>query len=131
MTTLNECQSTEPLFKLIVAGGRDYTDYEHLSRVLFAMADVEFADKEVSIVSGMAKGADRLAVRFAKDNYVDLYEFPADWHQYGKRAGAMRNAQMGDFSDGLLAFWDGQSKGTAQMISYMKKLNKFVHVINY
>jgi hypothetical protein len=131
MTTLNECQSTEPPFKLIVAGGRDYTDYEHLSRVLFAMADVEFADKEVSIVSGMARGADRLAVRFAKDNYVDLHEFPADWHQYGKRAGFMRNAQMGDFADGLLAFWDGQSKGTAQMISYMKKLNKFVHVINY
>ncbi len=123
--------STEPKFKLIVAGGRDYTNYEHLSRVLFAMADVEFAEKDVSIVSGMARGADSLAVRFAKDNYVELHEFPADWHQYGKRAGFMRNARMGDFADGLLAFWDGQSKGTAQMISYMKKLNKFVHVINY
>jgi len=122
--------STEPSFKLIVAGGRDYTDYEHLSRVLFAMADVEFADKEVSIVSGMARGADTLAARFAKDNYVDLHKFPADWHKYGKVAGFHRNMQMGDFADGLLAFWNG-SKGTLHMINYMKRLNKFVHVINY
>jgi hypothetical protein len=118
-------------FKLIVACSKDYTDYEHLSRVIFAMADVEFADKEVSIVSGMARGADTLAVRFATDNYIDLYEFPADWRKYGKFADLYSNMQMGDFADGLLAFWDGKSEGTAQMISYMKQLGKFVHVINY
>lgn len=122
--------STEPSFKLIVAGGRDYTDYEHLSRVLFAMADVELADKEVSIVSGMARGADALGHRFAIDNNVTVYEFPAECERFGKSAGYRRNESMGLFADGLLAFWNG-SKGTAHMIDYMKSLNKPVHIVNY
>lgn len=118
-------------FKLIVAGGRDYMDYEHLSRVLFAMADVEFADKELSIVSGMAKGADALGHKFAKENHVKVYEFPADWGKYGKRAGPLRNEEMAKFSDGLLAFWDGQSRGTAHMIRTIENMRKPVHVIRY
>jgi YspA, cpYpsA-related SLOG family len=118
-------------FKLIVAGGRDFDDAEHLSRVLFAMADVEFADYAVSIVSGMARGADALGYQFAKANHITCYEFPANWNTYGKGAGPMRNKTMGHFSDGLLAFWDGKSKGTAHMITYMKTLGKPVTVIRY
>lgn len=118
-------------FKLIVAGGRDFADYEKLSRVLFAMAEVELADKAVSIVSGMAKGADALGVRFAKENSVTLYEFPACWDKYGKSAGYRRNDEMGNFADGLLAFWDGESKGTKNMIEFMKKLGKPTTVIRY
>ena len=118
-------------FKLIVAGGRDFNDAELLSRTLYAMADVELADKSVSIVSGMAKGADALGYRFAKSLGIQCYEFPADWATYGNRAGYVRNAEMGNFSHGLLAFHDGVSKGTAQMIAYMRNLNKPVTVINY
>ena len=90
-------------FKLIVAGGRDYANYEHMSRVLFAMADVEFADKEISIVSGMARGADALGAAFARTNHVKLYAMPANWDKYSKRAGFIRNQDMGNFADGLLA----------------------------
>ena len=118
-------------FKLIVAGGRDYYDYEQVSRSLIALADVEYADKEISIVSGMARGADSMGHRFAKEHHVTCYEFPAQWLTHGKRAGFMRNEDMGRFSDGLLAFWDGESRGTKHMIDYMRKLNKPVHVINY
>lgn len=118
-------------FKLIVAGGRDYANYEHMSRVLFAMADVGFADKEISIVSGMARGADALGAAFARTNHVKLYEMPANWDKYSKRAGFIRNQDMGNFADGLLAFWNGESRGTAHMIDYMKQLNKPVHIIRY
>lgn len=118
-------------FKLIVAGGRDFNDYDLLSRVLIAMADVELADKAVSIVSGMARGADRLAVQFAREHGVKLYEFPADWDSYGKYAGYYRNKKMGNFSDGLLAFWDGKSRGTKHMIEYMQGLGKPVQVVEY
>lgn len=121
-------------FKLIVAGSRDFKDYDHLSRVLFAMADNEYADKEVSIVSGMARGADMLAVQFARTNGIQLHEFPADWNPNGvfdRGAGHKRNKQMGDFADSLLAFWDGNSPGTKGMIDYMHKLNKPVHVVMY
>jgi hypothetical protein len=118
-------------FKLIVAGGRDFSDYETLSDELNNLAYNEYADREVSIVSGMAPGADSLAVQFAREVSVQLHRFPADWSHYGKRAGFIRNTQMAEFADGLLAFWDGESRGTAHMIETMKKLKKPVHIVRY
>lgn len=118
-------------FKLIVAGSRGFDDFDLMSRVLIAMADNEFAGRDVSIVSGMAKGADALAVRFANAHKIALYKFPANWNGLGKKAGFIRNTQMGNFADGLLAFWDGESNGTRHMIEYMQRLNKPVHIINY
>ena len=113
-------------FKLIVAGGRDFNNYELLSSSLHEL-DI---DGDISIVSGMAQGADALGYRFAKENNVVLYTFPANWNLHGKRAGFIRNEEMGRFADGLLAFWNG-SKGTAHMINFMKMLNKPVHIISY
>jgi hypothetical protein len=79
----------------------------------------------------MARGADMLGFQFAREHGVKCYQFPADWNQYGKRAGFIRNKQMGDFADGLLAFWDGESRGTKQMVEYMQSLKKPVHIIRY
>lgn len=118
-------------FKLIVAGGRDFNDYETLSHVLFELSENEYASQAVSIVSGMAAGADRLGYRFAKENQVTVHEFPADWKRYPRSAGYIRNADMGLFADGLLAFWDGKSKGTAHMIKFMTTAGKPVHIIKY
>ena len=122
-------------FKLIVAGGREFTDYYKLRRELMAMALNTYHDKAVSIVSGMARGADALAVRFATEFKVQLHEFPAQWQRpdgsTDKSAGFKRNQAMADFADGLLAFWDGQSRGTAHMIETMRKAGKPVHVVRY
>jgi hypothetical protein len=118
-------------FKLIVAGGRDFDDYQTLHDTLMQLANTVYHDRAVSIVSGMARGADALGGKFARENDVKLYEFPADWEEYGKRAGFIRNQQMADFSDGLLAFWDGKSRGTAHMIETMRKAGKPVHLIRY
>ena len=118
-------------FKLIIAGGRDFNDAALLERVLIAMSDTEYADKAISIVSGMARGADVLGYAFAKAHSIKCYEFYANWDMYGKSAGHRRNEQMGRFSDGLLAFHDGVSRGTAGMISFMRTLNKPVTVIRY
>lgn len=118
-------------FKLIIAGSRGFNDYEKLIRVLFAMAEDEYADKNLAIVSGMAKGADMLGYRFAVDHDIKVYKFPANWNGLGKKAGIIRNTQMGNFADGLLAFWDGESNGTRHMIEYMRRLEKPVTIINY
>ena len=118
-------------FKLIVAGGRDFTDYEAAASEITALANGELGERAVSIVSGMARGADALAAQFARDNNIKLYEFPADWDKYGKRAGYLRNAEMADFADGLLAFWDGESRGTKHMIETMQNLRKPVRIIRY
>lgn len=122
---------TLPEFKLIVAGGRDYRDFARVEAEIRSLASRELAERNVSIVSGMANGADRLAWQFAKNMDVQVYEFPADWNTYGKAAGHRRNAEMAKFADGLLAFWDGQSRGTANMIATMEKLGKDVRVIRY
>lgn len=118
-------------FKLIVAGSRGFKNYPLLSFHIMYLAHNTYKNMELSIVSGCARGADAMAIRFAHEHDVVLYEFPADWGVYGKRAGFVRNADMGKHSDGLLAFWDGHSRGTKNMIDFMHSLNKPVHVIQY
>lgn len=118
-------------YKLIVAGGRDFDSYGAVSEEINHLAHGELADYGVSIVSGMARGADRLAWEFAKQADVQCYVFPADWDTHGKAAGFIRNRQMAEFADGLLAFWDGESRGTKHMIETMRAMGKDVRVIRY
>ena len=118
-------------FKLIVAGGRDFSDAKMLEKAITDLAEGDYADKAVSIVSGMARGADMLGYMFAVKHNVVVYAMPADWEQYGKRAGMLRNTEMAEFADGLLLFWDGTSKGSKNMLDTMRKLGKPVHVIHY
>ena len=119
-------------FKLIIAGGRDFVDSKKMHLALDLLANHgDLKEYAVSIVTGMARGADMLGREFALAFNIKRYEFPADWNQYGKAAGFIRNKQMGDFADGLLAFWDGESRGTKQMIEYMQSLNKPVHIVRY
>ncbi len=120
-------------FKLIVAGGRNFCTPDHRALLEKVMWEVEqeLSQFEVSLVSGMARGADRLAWEFAKAHGITCHEFPADWEKYGKAAGFRRNQEMADFSDGLVAFWDGQSRGTKHMIETMKAQGKFVYIVGY
>ena len=122
----------EPEFKLIVAGGRDFRDGFILSHEIMHLAYGPLDDRNVSIVTGMARGADKLAWEFARVHGVKCYEYPANWREHGRRAGILRNEQMGRFADGLLAFWDGQSRGTRHMIQFMQETQgKPVWVFRY
>lgn len=124
------CQEYKPqTIKLIVAGGRDFSNEELLISTLCKFADS--TPDAVEIVSGMAKGADLIAYEFARNNRIVCHSFPADWETYGKSAGFRRNAEMADFADRLLAFWDGESRGTKNMIELMKIKGKPVEVILY
>ena len=117
--------------KLIVAGGRDFAYPDLLACTINEFADGKYKDYAVSIVSGKARGADMLAYQFAVQNNIKVYSFPADWASYGKGAGFRRNEEMGRFADALVAFWDGQSRGTEHMIKFMKSLGKPVDIIRY
>lgn len=66
-----------------------------------------------------------------KEFGYSLKYFYPNWEKYGKSAGIIRNHEMGDYADYLLAFWDGTSKGTKDMIDYMKKIGKHGKVIIY
>lgn len=116
-------------YKLIVAGGRDFDDYKLLSKSIWSFANA--TDDEISIISGMAKGADSMAAYWARENNVMLYEYPANWNGLGKKAGFIRNTEMGKAADGALIFWDGKSRGTEHMIKFMEQLKKPVIIVNY
>lgn len=60
-----------------------------------------------------------------------MKRFPAKWKEYGKAAGFVRNSEMADYSDMLIAFWDGKSKGTKNMIDNAKKKKVKVKVVKY
>lgn len=101
------------MIKVIIAGGRNFDDFNKLSQV----CDEFLKDQNnVEIVSGAYKGADLLGERYAAERNYPIKQFPADWHRYGKSAGLKRNIEMAAYADALIAFWDGESKGTKHMI---------------
>ena len=114
-----------PKKKIIVAGSRTFNNYPLLKKVLDERKD-EFKE----VVCGDAKGADSMGETWAIQNGIKVVHFPADW-KLGSAAGFIRNHQMGDYADELIAFWDGKSSGTKDMIEYMRKLDKLVNIIYF
>jgi len=113
--------------KLIVAGSREFNDYDLLKKSIqenFQRYEVE------EIVSGTARGADTLGEQFAKEYSIPVKQFPANWDLYGKSAGYRRNAEMANYADALIAFWNGESKGTMHMINLAKEKNLKVVIIS-
>jgi len=118
------------MLKVIVAGGRDFNDYELLKEKLLKVL-INYDFKDVEIVSGSARGADSLGERFAKEFGCNLKMFPAEWEKWGKSAGYRRNAEMAKYGDACVCFWDGKSKGTKHMIDLATKEGINLRVINY
>jgi len=110
--------------KVIIAGSRDCTDYVSL---LIAIYLAKFEITEV--VSGCARGVDKMGERWAQEHGIPIKRFPADWNKYGKGAGSRRNTQMAEHSEALIALWDGASSGTKNMIkqSKVRGLEVFVY----
>lgn len=118
------------MFRVIVAGGRTFGDYELLKRKLDS-ALVNRVAEGITIVSGTARGADQLGEKYAKERGYEIASYPADWDQYGKSAGYIRNKEMAQNADALMAFWDGESRGTKHMIDLAHKHGLKVLVVNY
>ena len=115
--------------KLAVVGSRGFSDYDLMTIVLDEY--YLLAQGDLEIVSGGAPGADRLAQLYADEGQIPCKIFPAQWHKYGKRAGYVRNADIIDYADEVVAFWDSESKGTLHSINLAKKVSKTVVVIEY
>ena len=82
-------------------------------------------------MSGHASGADSLGEKFAADHNLQCELYPADWDKHGKAAGPIRNAEMAEVADALIAFWDGQSRGTKSMIDLARKKGLQVAIVRY
>ena len=114
--------------KVIIAGGRDFTNYTILENCVDKCLSRQ---DEITIVSGQAKGADTLGEKYAHIHKHKIDSHPANWDLYGKSAGYKRNEEMAKVADALIAFWDGKSKGTKHIIDLAKKKGIRYKVVNY
>ena len=120
-----------PLFRVIIAGTRSFNDYELLRTSCNNLLSVKQRTHTVVIISGTARGADQMGERYAHERGYDVQQFPANWERDGKAAGFIRNRQMADVADALIAFWDGMSNGTKNMIDNARRKGLTVRVIQY
>lgn len=126
--TCNNKNMSMTNMKVIIAGSRNFNDYDKLSKVCTRTL---LNKNEIEIVSGTANGADKLGEKFAIDNGYSLKKFPANWGKFGIKAGNKRNAKMAEYADGLIAFWDGKSKGTKNMIALAKRKKLRVRIVYF
>lgn len=104
--------------KIAVIGSRTFNNYELVEKVLDSFPNIDL------IVSGGAKGADYLGEKYAYFHNIKKLIFKPEWDKYGKKAGIIRNKDIIDNADIIIAFWDGKSTGTKHSIEYAKKKNK-------
>lgn len=115
-----------PMRKIIVAGSRDFIYRE------FLFSELDKLIKEPCIIlCGEAKGADTYGKQWALSRNHDVASFPANWDKHGKAAGMIRNQEMIDDADELIAFWDGVSRGTADVVRRAEKKGIPITIINY
>ncbi len=106
--------------RTIIAGSRNINS---LAVLRDAMKQAERREGIVPslIVSGCAKGVDTNGEDWAREQKLPLIRIPALWGKYGKSAGRMRNVEMADYAEALIAVWDGESRGTKMMIDIANK----------
>lgn len=134
--------------RVIIAGGRDFNDYNLLETKVvnifkqltdegYLNGNIGIDNKNIEIVSGMARGTDTLGEKFASKVGIGIKHFPANWNLLGKSAGYRRNSEMAKYASEdddlgiLIAFWDGISKGTKHMIDLANKHGLRVFIVNY
>lgn len=107
--------------KIAIIGSRSFHHYDRLEKVLLPWLPAH-------IISGGARGADSLAERFAHAHELPITVIKPDWTQYGRAAGPIRNRDIINAADVVIAFWDGQSKGTKSALDYARQQKKVIIV---
>lgn len=115
---------TRKVYRIIIAGSRDFTDYAVVEKEAGKIIGELLAQTPgayVEIISGNARGTDMLGERFAREKRYQLWRFPANWTAYGRAAGPIRNRAMLEFAMAreavLITFWNGRSRGTGNMVN--------------
>lgn len=131
------------IMRIIVAGSRDFgkkpnyfddspeaklEQKKFTNAMNFMFKTIDFVCEgtvgDIQIVSGTADGADQLGEYYAHMRGLEIKRFPADWKKHGKSAGPIRNIEMGEYADMLVAFINNNSKGSTHMLKYMKSVHK-------
>ena len=115
------------MFRVIIAGSRDFDDYSLIKTKMDSL--LRNKDDDVCVVCGEARGADTLGRRYAEERGYQIMSFPANWSEHGKQAGYLRNIEMAENADALVAFWNGESHGTKHMIDTAKRYGLQIRII--
>lgn len=113
--------------KVIIAGSRTWADTAAIERTM-----AKFPHPINEVVSGGAPGVDIMGEAWAKENLIPIKRFPAAWRVLGRKAGVLRNEAMAVYAGrngALVAFWDGQSKDTADMCKRARLHGMLVWVV--
>lgn len=119
-------------FKVIIAGGRQFNDYQLLKLYCNKYLNKKSKTHKIIIVSGKANGADKLGEDYAKEKGYSIKPFPAEWNDstgaFIRSAGYKRNVKMANYADAAILFWNGNTKnsGTNHMID-ISKLYRLSH----
>lgn len=112
--------------KIAIIGSRECSNIDFVGN-LEAVLNVS---KDDTIISGGAKGIDTLAANYAKEKNISLIEFLPDYKKNGRAATFIRNREIVDNSNVVVAFWNGNSKGTKYTLDYARKKNKRIIVVS-
>lgn len=112
---------------IVIAGGRDFNN----SKIIYNCLDQCNIREGDIILSGHASGVDTIGEQYAAEHNLQLRLFPAAWKKLGRAAGPIRNEEMAKIADRVIAFWDGESRGTKSMIALAKKYSCFLTVFDY
>lgn len=104
--------------KVAIVGSRDYDDLAEVEDF------VKSLPKDTVVISGGARGVDSAAEGHARDCGYTVEVFPADWSKHGNSAGAIRNQEIVNACDLLVAFWDGDSAGTRISMDMARRVGK-------
>jgi hypothetical protein len=104
--------------KVAIIGSREWPDYEMVKDYVYSL------DEDDVVVSGGARGADQFAEIYARERGLTVLVLRADWDQHGRRAGLIRNHDIINECDRVVAFWDGRSTGTAHSLKLAKEAGK-------
>lgn len=110
--------------RTIIAGSRGFTNIKDVRDAV-----IKSGFLITMVLSGTAKGVDRLGEQWAAENFILVEKHPAHWNLYGNAAGPIRNTEMAEAAEALVAVWDGRSRGTQHMIAVARKkgLKVYVH----
>lgn len=130
-------------FKVIIAGGRRFTDYKLLKETMNMLLKRRH---DVTVISGACDtglltynrsdgtivcGADGLGEKYAREHGHPVTPFPAQWSTLGRSAGYIRNEEMAKYANAAVCFWDGQSRGTKHMIDLATQYGLKLRVVKY
>ena len=116
-------------FRVVVAGSRSIRDEALIYTKLDTILGNKIKTHDIRIISGCAAGPDTIGARWAYERCLRVDKVPADWDKFGRSAGMIRNKIMLEVADAVIAFHDGASPGTANMIDITRAAKKPLRIV--